>query len=237
VKKQRSEIRVSALAALSMAVLSASCGLIDVDSFNTIPFDIPPQSFVVDSDSPDFKKPPVGAVPAVPCAGTDTSTCCAVPGVDCGKYPLVCRENKCAFLYTFEQTQTIDLAMTVPSLKQAGNSSLSAVNLKSLQYDVRNNLTTTLPPVEIWVAPANVKTKNNAAARKVTTLPAQAAMSNGMQTVVVDAAGQAAFSSFARNHKTPFNLITVIDMSLSGGQIVPQGKANITITGRVEAKF
>ncbi len=220
-----------------MAVLSASCGLIDVDSFNTIPFDIPPQSFVVDSDSPDFKKPPVGAVPAVPCAGTDTSTCCAVPGVDCGKYPLVCRENKCAFLYTFEQTQTIDLAMTVPSLKQAGNSSLSAVNLKSLQYDVRNNLTTTLPPVEIWVAPANVKTKNNAAARKVTTLPAQAAMSNGMQTVVVDAAGQAAFSSFARNHKTPFNLITVIDMSLSGGQIVPQGKANITITGRVEAKF
>jgi len=228
---------VSVLASLCTAVLSASCGLIDLDSFNGVNFDLPPQSFVVDSDSPDFKKPSVGVIPTVPCTGTDATACCAFPGIDCAKTPLTCKQNKCAFDYTFEQAQTIDLAANVPALKQAGGATLSAVNLKSLQYDVNNTMNTNLPPVEIWVAPASVKTKSNAAARKVTTLPAQAAMARAMQTVVVDAAGQAAFSAFARNHKTPFNIITVIDMGLSGGQIVPQGKANITITGRIEAKF
>ena len=120
VKNQPSVIRVSALAALCVAVLSASCGLIDLDSFNGVNFDLPPQSFVVDSDSPEFKKPSVGTVPTVPCTGSGRDHVLRLSRASIAPRPRCRARRTSAPLRTpSSKSQTIDLGMTVPALKQA----------------------------------------------------------------------------------------------------------------------
>lgn len=214
----------------------AGCGLIDFDSFRDINYRLSPQTFVVDTEDGAWEKPPAGALPAIPCQGSSSTTCCQAPGVDCARYPLQCRDAQCVYPFRYVAAQEIDVRSAVSGIER-GQTAVREIKLTSVDYTVANDLNVHLPPVEVWVAPRGVTSTADGRARRVTVLPAQARMSRGTHRVPVDAAGQDNFSSFARNLSTPFNLLTVVEMTLAGGQIVPAGRATLTVAGQVAVQF
>jgi hypothetical protein len=227
-----------------LATSSTSCGLIDLDSFKQLTFDLPKKKYQVDTSDGQFTKPPAAAVPAVPC-GAGLVDCCN-PGavvaqqfsaVNCSMYPLTC-EGVCAFNLDYEVAQPVNLVDEVPALGGAERNVLEDVFLKSIKYGVDNELNVDMPPVDVYVAPAGATTvKNNPVAKLVVNIPARPRGETGTKTIEVPAAGQQAFSTFAKNFKQPFTIISVVHVKMKGGDPFPQGKATIELSGKVETRF
>ncbi len=226
---------------LLLAGSGAACGLIDLDSFRGVNFELPPTSYVVDTTDPEWDAPPIGIVPVVACTGEGRSdACCNPPGlmpIDCNKYKVECTQGRCVFRTGFENAQTVDLASNVTQLQQVSGDVLQDVFLRKLRYEVKNNLNVHLPPVDVYVGPQNAKHRTDAGVLKVVTIPSKASGFSGTEEIAVDKAGQKNFSVYAKNFKVPFNILTVFDVNVFGGELVPMGRADIKITGTVEARF
>ena len=235
----------STAAAVGVAGLAAGCGLLDLDSFRGVTFDMPEQTYNIDTKDQRWDKPPEGAVPNIPCGpGAVTVTCCDVPpplsqslSINCERYPLVCEDNACAYRFTYEVDSLVDLKKQVPQLNSSAGDALSDILLKNIKVTLNNGLNTALPPVEVFVAPMDATTASDARARKVVVLPGRQAGYAGSETIPVDAAGQAAFSQFATDYQKPFKIIARTQIVIRAGQPAPEGKAVTKVGGQVEAKI
>lgn len=227
---------VLGLAALGLA----SCGLLDLDSFRGITFDLPEKSYNVDSSNSKWKSPPEGGLPAVPCGPGGIASCCEPPAplvVDCQMYPLVCESGACAFEFTYEVDSLVDLKKEVPDLSSGAGDALSEILLKNIKVTLNNGLNRGLPPVEVFVAPQDATSASDSRARKLATMPGKAAGYQGTEVLPVDAAGQAAFSQFATNYQVPFKIIARTKLTLRAGDPAPSGRATARIGGQVEAQI
>ncbi len=167
--------------------------------------------------------------------------CCAppapAPAIDCRQYPLSCDAGACALKFTYEHSAAIDLGKEVPALAGAAAKVLSDILLKELDLTVASSFNVALPPVSLFVAPANVTSGANPGARKIATLRMFPAGYRGQERVPLDAQAQQAFSDFAKNFQTPFNMIFSTTVTVKGGTPAPQGQLDVTVSGKVEARI
>lgn len=229
-----------ALGLMTLGVLAAGCGLLDLEKFRKVKFDIPQVTASVDTDDARWKVPPAQSVPAVAC-GPDqpVQDCCAppapAPAFDCVTYPLVCESRACAYKLPYEGVQTIDLKKMVPALASVEADALTEVVIQTLTYRVKNDLNVPLPPVRVFIAPATVSTSAGQTELFATEqVPAGATVT---RTVQLTPAAQSAFSNYATKFNTPFNIISATIVTITGGSAPPQGRAEVTVSGQGEARF
>ena len=217
-------------------VVLVACGL------TTITFNLPAKSFSFDTANAMWKAPPA-TFPAVACgAGQVVTDCChppsPAPAPDCAATPLVCENSVCVLEFPISVTQKIDLKAEVPALMNVGNSqSLADVTIAQIQYTIASTMNVPLPPIQIYIAPESITSGADPAARKFGTVPATPAMTTSSGDVVLDPDGQAAFTQYAHQLGTPFNLIATTTMIVTPGSPVPAGKVDATVTGKVSAKL
>jgi hypothetical protein len=219
------------------ALLLGGCGLMDaLDKLKNITFKLPEQMYSVSTDNPNWRSPPAGGIPPLPCGqGQPIANCCAAP-IDCTRSPLVCEAERCSLKFTYEQVTEVKLG-EVEALKQNSGMIFSDLLLKQIDLTVDNKMNVTTPPVDLYVAPTSTKTHTGMGAQKIATIPSQIAGFKGQVVVPLDGPGQQAFSSFARAVQTPFNLIMSTDILVKSGDQVPMGKIDFVVSGTVEAKL
>ena len=159
------------------------------------------------------------------------------PGVDCSRSPLVCENERCALKFKYEEVQQVNLAKDVPELKPYNGSIFSQVLLKQIDLDVTNHMNITTPVVDLYLAPQNVTSASMPGAQKIGSIPTQPPGTMARVTVPLDANAQQAFSSFAKDFQTPFNIITSTGIVVKSGDPVPSGDVVFTVSGVVEAKL
>lgn len=219
-----------------LVVMAGGCQVLDaLDKLKSVSFMLPTQSYSVSTSDPHWRSPPTSGLPPLPCgAGQPIADCCAPP-VDCTRAPLVCEADRCALKFNYEQAKPINLA-NVMELKQIDGKIISQVLLKEIQLDVNNQMNVTTPPVNIFVAPAKVTSPSAGGAQKIGVIPMQVPGTQGRITVPLDAAAQQAFSSFARDFQTPFNIIMSTTVVTTGNPF-PAGHIDFTVGGLVEVKL
>jgi hypothetical protein len=217
-------------------VLLAGCGLIDaLDKAKGFTFMLPQQHLTVSTTSANWRSPPPGGLPPVPCgAGQPLADCCMAPGVNCTQSPLVCEAEKCALKFTYEQVQPVNLSK---ELGQYNGMIISQVLLKEIELDIDNQLNVSTPPVDLFVGKSNVTTASDPGAQRLATIPSRAAGFKGKVVVPLDAAAQQAFSNLARDFQSPFNLIMSTGVLVKSGEPAPMGKVDYLVTGLVEVRL
>jgi hypothetical protein len=230
---------------LLAALALSGCGLInELENWKGVNFQLPERKYSVSTDDPNWHPPPIDGVPAITCgAGGIVMDCCIppspLPAIDCTRSPLSCDANgTCALTFTYDQVQLIDLAREVPSLASSKGTIFSQVLLKSIDVGIdTNTMNVTLPPVNIFLAPSTVSSAGNPAAKKVATVSMKTPGYTGTESVPLDDAAQQLFSMYARDFQTPFNIIISTDVVIAAGSVVPKGRLDFRVGGKVEAKF
>lgn len=217
------------------------CGFSELSNFNGAIFDLPEQKLTLSSDDPQWVAPADGTVPDVTCGvGRAVADCCTPgPGVvvDCQTYPLTCDNGQCSYPIEKQWVQPVMLGTGADAGASVLSSTLSSVYVRSLTYRVNNQLDTAMPPVDLYLGPSDAVAITHPSARKLVTLPAAPANHVSSFTIVLSAAEQQVFSSFARNLKTPFNLIAHTAVVVTGKTPAPHGRAELSLAGQVQAKF
>jgi hypothetical protein len=219
----------------SVALTGASgCGLINSD-ITSVDFQLPSKTFGFDTSDAMWKAPPA-SFPAVPCgAGQAVTDCCAPPGLppaDCVATPLVCEAGVCALEFPVSVSQQVDLKAEVPQLMKLNGQSLIDVTVSQIRYTIASTLNLPLPPIHLFIGAS----ADDPAAVEFGTVPVTPAMTNTSGDVVLDPGGQAAFSDHVHQFGTPFYLIARTTVVVASGSPPPQGRVDVTVTGKVTAK-
>jgi hypothetical protein len=228
--------RRGALAAALLLV--GGCGLIDaIDQLKQgINFKLPEQSYTVSTMDPRWHNLPPGTmIPPFPC-GSGGASCCMSP-IDCTQVPLVCEAEQCALKFTFDDVRKVDLATQAPELGAYKGKVFTDILLKELSLQIDNTLNVSTPPVDLYVAPANVTSATGPGARKLATIASQPPGVKTTITVPLDPTAQQAFSAFARDVQTPFNVILSTGVDIKSGEPIPAGQVTFTLGGTVEGKL
>ena len=231
-------MRSRRIALLGLLVLVGGCGLLDaLDKLKSVTFMLPAQTFTVTTDGPNWRSPPASGIPPLPCGqGQPIPDCCKAPGIDCTRTPLSCEAERCALKFTYDQVAGVTLS-NVDALKQNSGMIFSDLLLKQIDLTVDNQMNVTTPPVDLYVAPSSTTSASGPGAIKFATIPRQTAGFKGNISVPVDSSGQTAFSSFARNVQTPFNIIMSTGFLIKSGEPVPAGDVVFQVSGVVQAKL
>jgi hypothetical protein len=227
-----------------MLLLLASCGLVnELENFKGINFQLPIRKYSVSTDDPQWHAPPDTGIPAISCgAGGIVADCCNPPApfptIPCAQYPLACDGGVCSLKFAYEQVQAVDLAKDVPSLSSSKGQIFSSMTLTTIDIVVdENTMNVTLPPVDIYLAPASAMTASNSGAKKIGSMSSKPAGFTGPDTIKLDDAAQKLFSMFANDFQTPFNIIISTNVVYRSGGPVPKGKISFSVGGKVAAKF
>ena len=221
-------------------LLVGGCGLISSD-ITSLTFQMPSKTFSFDTANAMWKAPP-GTFPAVACGtGQVVTDCChppsPAPTPDCVATPLACENSVCVVEFPVSITQKIDLKAEVPALMNVGSQGLADVSIKRILYTIVSTMNVELPPIQIFIAPDGITSATDPSAKKFGTVPATPPMMTSTGDVVLDPAGQAAFTQYAHQLSTPFNLIATTTMMVAPGNPVPAGRVDATVTGTVSAKL
>jgi hypothetical protein len=224
--------------AIAAVILGSGCGLINaLDKLKEgVTFDLPSQMYSVSTDNPNWRPPPAGGIPPLPCGPTQLiADCCAAP-VDCKSTPLVCEAEKCALKFNYEEVKAVNLSQD-PALKQYDGMVFTDVLLKEIDLVIDNQLNVSTPPVSLFIAPSDVTSSTAPGAQLLATIPTQPPGFKGNVVVPLDSNAQQLFSTFARATKTPFNLIMSASVLVKAGEPVPSGHVDLTVGGKVQAKL
>ena len=225
---------------LASAASLSGCGALS--NVGTINFALPPQSFSFDTSSSAWKAPPAGfsTAPAVSCgAGQLVTDCCnppaPAPKPDCTATPLACENSVCVLEFPVTVSQTINLKMQVPQLSSLSGQTLAKISISQVTYVIDSSMNVDLPPVDIFIAPANV-TSTDPPAQKFGSIPASPAKMKTSGNMTLDPNGGAVFSQYASAFSTPFNFIAHTTMIVKPGDPIPSGAVAATLGGTVSAK-
>jgi hypothetical protein len=225
-------------AALTTGLL-AGCDLIEFAQNPSVTLTLPTRSYSFSTEDKNWKAPPPAFNQPIPC-NAPSDCCVMVPGlaINCADYQLLCEQNVCAMRVKLEVPQTIDLQKDAPEFADIGGRVVKEMLLRELRYTADNKIGADLPPIDVYVAPEDVKTSSDKEkAKLLVSLPKTVAGVKAEETVMLSAEAQKAFSDRALDVKNPFNLIAGTDVIVKSGTPIPMGKVDVTVTGRVTVKF
>lgn len=224
--------RTTVLAGFALVASLGGCGALS--NVGTITFALPPQSFSFDTSNSMWKAPPA-SFPSVTCgSGGMVADCCQAPA-DCNATPLACVGGVCVLEFPVTVSQTINLKMQVPQLSSLSGQSLAKISISQVTYVIDSSMNVELPPVDVYIAPANV-TSTDPPAQKFGSIPASPAKMKTPGNMTLDRNGSAVFSQYASAFSTPFNFIAHTTMIVKPGDPIPSGAVTATVNGTVSAK-
>ena len=214
----------------AMVVLGATgCGLISAD-LTRVSFELPTKTYHFDTAT--WQLPATGTVPSVAC--TTAADCCGLPGLDCTTHQLSCDAGMCALHEPVTVSQIMNLGQEVPQLH--GAQSLADVFISQIKYTVASTLNIPLPAVTIYLAPNGVGDPGDTRARKFGIVPPSPAATTTSGSVTLEADAQTTFAGYAQMLDTPFMFIASTTVVVTGGMPIPNGAADISVTGTVSVQ-
>ncbi len=219
----------------------AGCGLVNSNTLSyTYPFD-PPQSFMENFGNSSS----MATVPSIACDPTATTDQCAalLPPAALGASQLSCDSTSrmCMATVDVRLAYPIDLSMqSLPApVVQYG---IDKVSIEKIAYWIMNNqVNVEIPPIDLYVANAAAKDETDPSAKLVGTvskLPPKSqctdmvdpagdpSVTSSMVTVCdlkLSDTGQTALAAFAKDYKTPFQLIAHTKVIAHAGDPLPTG--------------
>lgn len=193
--------------------------------------------------SPDLTCGPAGtcevvdptSVPDIPCS--DGNDPCSQLGE---QFSCNLARQTCQLTLSFELLTTTNLADEVPELKTVGSSRFTTVRFEHIRMAVKENTyPVDTPPVHFFVAPASVSSLYvpgsdpptlDPQANEVGTVPVIPAGVSGQSVdVQTKPEGEAALTEYCRTPDVPFNLFVYAEITLAGGDPIPQGLLTIEV--------
>ncbi len=219
-------------------LLAAGCDLLELAQNPVINFKLPPRTYTLKTEDPNWRKPPQEFNQRVSC--TTKESCCTVPGTTqevpgCTMHPVVCQSSACGIDFPLEVANTIDLAKEAPELQNS--KAISEITLINLEYKISNGVGVEFPAVKLYIAPAGVKSASSGG--EVHFLGESPVAPPGLTMVSRDvpAEAQKAFAAYAKDTKNPFNFIAATRMTILSGTNVMSGQVDIEVTGKISVRF
>ena len=221
--------------------LAGGCDLIEFAQNPSVRFKLPPRTYVLRTDDPNWKTPPAIFTQRISC--TSKEMCCPPPGTppgitipECAQVSIVCETGACGIEFPLEVHNTIDLAKEAPAVANAGKM-IKELTLESLEYKINNKVGVDFPAVKLFVAPMTTTTATGAGVASIGETPRAPAGMVTTATREIPAEAQMAFSNYAKDLMTPFNIIASTKVSALSGSMLANGSVEIEVTGTVFAKF
>jgi len=225
--------------------LCAGCGQNTPDHLD---FALRTLSFELSSDSPEWRQAPATLVPNMICAGPLAliTDCCLPPPpaspIDCQQYPIACDpdDNFCASTFDMEQGIDLNLVADVPEVAAVDGNVFSRVALLSFESKAAGldgmvaglDKVSAVRSASLYIGPSGMRHSSNPAAR----LLAPVKLVPGTSALVLSADAQQAFSSFARDYRTPFSLLLSAHFVVRNGTM-PAGTLTFSVDGRAQAWY
>ena len=232
-KTKRAPARLLSFVASSMvglAVVTGGCGALSLDS---VTFDLPPQSYTFSSAPLGL---PTGTFPSATCrTAGDCCPAATAVGLDCA---LLTCNGACSLRLLIESSpQPVNLS-TVPALGALKGRSITGVVVKQIKYVANSTLNVGLPQTDLYVAPSGTAVSTDPAAKKFGTVPTLPPDTSGTQGLVgLEPDVDATLGPYVTNTSTPFVFLASTVMIIHGGEPLPAGSLDMTITGRVTIKL
>ena len=230
--------RLARAAVLLLA--SGGCLLVNNNQVQ-ITYDVPPQEFT----TPDYGSA-TGTVPAIDCTQSD-AICTQLQAPQGTMASCDHSINKCVLTGDVRLVQTINLSTEKDFPSDVANSSaIQAVTINAVYFwTPTNTLTFATPPIDVYVGSQTVQTETDAGATQLGTLPPLPAMTITCHdqgdaqghaascTLPLTDAGKAALGMFAKDYKTPFNVLVVAHLHFAPGDPLPGGKLDMWVMPEV----
>lgn len=229
-------------------LLAAGCNLIDTRGL-ALEYSFDAEHFT----SPKFgdDKNPSAAVPNVPCTKGAMPDVCqtATAQLPAGSnLTLTCGDQgSCVAVAELRKSETVDFSKQMSFPKEAIQYGVDAVEIKRVAYWVMTNtLNVAVPAIDVYVAPQAAKDETDPKAVRlgtVASLPAKSTvcadpkdgkgdpLANGAAVcdVPITDAGKAALAAFAKDYKTPFQVIAHTIVNAKAGDPLPSGSLDFYV--------
>ncbi|HEX2571888.1 MAG TPA: hypothetical protein VH877_20265 [Polyangia bacterium] len=185
-----------------------------------------------------------GTVPDVDCS-VNAGLCAGIPHPPSTTTTCDTTTLRCVVIAEVRQVQTVSLA-SEPNFPTAV---ISAVSIKarvdSATYWGTNGTPLATPPIEIYVGPENAQREDSAGVTRfgtVASIPAQSGTNCRAGTpgtresacsVDITSQGSDALARLANDFRTPFSILVVARITLRGGDPVPNGVLELSVSPRV----
>ena len=122
-------------------------------------------------------------------------------------------------------------------LKSINDRPVIKVTIDSVNYEVvANTLNVATPELKVLVAPTSVVDPKSPEAIEIGTIPSvEAGATVGSTPIVFNASGRAKLVEMMSTYKTPFNVMVGSTLTVTAGQMVPEGKLDAVIRIRAHA--
>jgi hypothetical protein len=221
---------------LVVAGALAACGALD--RLTTLTFQLPSRSFSVSTGDSQWRSAPQGfSSSPINCASPDD--CCLRPdglAISCTQYPFTCVTGACAIEFPVEVVTRVELA-SAKELEQARGQVPAELTLALIDYKVDSGLNVALPELTLYVAPADVASGSDMRAYRLGVVPTTNAGLHASGIIALTQEARQAFAMLARDIRTPFNLIASTKIRIVSGGVTPTGQVDLTVTGKITAKF
>lgn len=220
-----------------LAAASAGCGLIssDVADFDLT---LPDKSFSIDTSGWQIDEAQAEAVLGLNCS--------AAPSVCNTAAQMACEMNcsgmcnasqRCELQLDVSLYKSINLVDEKPELRSINDQPVIKVTIDSVNYQVSaNTLNVATPELKVYVAPISVMDPKSAEAIEIGTIPSVAAGATVDATpIAFNAGGKAKLVEVMSTYKTPFNVLVGSTLTVTEGQMVPEGKLDAVIRIRAHA--
>jgi hypothetical protein len=228
------------LAGILLAFLcaaQASCGLIssDVADFE---LNLPDKSFSIDTAGWQIDETQAQTLFNTNCSQAP-SVCNTAAQMACD---MSCSgtcgaSDRCELQLDVGLYKPINLVEEKPELKSINDQPIIKVTIDSVNYQVTSNtLNVATPELKLYVAPMSVMDPKSPEAVEIGTIaPVAAGAIVPLTPVLFNATGKEKLVSMMSAYKTPFNVIIGSTLTVSGGQMIPQGKLDAVVRIRAHA--
>jgi hypothetical protein len=222
---------------LALGALASGCNLLGSNGLN-VNYDLQPQEYAQDFGST------MGTFPTVSCAAGGDAVCQQVPGLPMGS-TASCdpTSTNCILTQDVRLTQQVNLSQEQGFPSSVANSSaIDHVTVGAVHYwTPTNTLTIDTPPIDVYVGSQSAKTETDPGVVKLGTLPSLPAgtrtscgsgapgTADSKCDMPLTDAGKAALSALAKDYRTPFNVLVVAHVLVTGGEPVPAGKLDLFV--------
>jgi hypothetical protein len=222
---------------LLLCAALTGCGLIssDVADFDLT---LPDKSFSIDTAGWDIDQTQAQLLLGQSCAAAPT-VCNQLAQMACDmNCSGMCNASRqCELQLDVSLYKTVNLVDEKPELRTINDKPVIKVTIDAVTYEVTSNtLNVPTPELTMYVAPTSVMDPKSPEAVAIGTIPAvDAGATVANAPVLFNETGKAKLVSVMSTYKTPFNVIVGSTLTVSQGQMVPQGKLDAVIRIRAHA--
>jgi hypothetical protein len=229
---------------VATAALAAGCGIVDSSGVH----------YDYYFDAQEFKRDigsQMGTLPNVACKGVTPDPCAAAQSqLPMGMVSCDTSADRCTASYEVRLPEMINLSQAMTPLpSEVVMFAISRVDIKNIAYwAMQNTLTVDSPKIDLYVASASAKDEHDPSAHLLGSVmplkagttnctdatdsdPKIATASHNMKAcdVALTTDGQAALGNFAKDYKTPFQIIVHTVLTATGGQPIPAGLIDLWV--------